>query len=133
MVLAADVYDDGDCERFVLAGAVTGGVERVGGFGVGVGVQEPIEFGDGVLAGLAGLPGCGGDRDDGAGGFSAAEAGGGGGGVGFVQGDGVDEQADHAFTVALLGMWVGPECGEICCQGTDSVLQLAGEGGCGGG
>ena len=53
--------------------------------------------------------------------------------VGLVQGDVVDQQADHAFAVALGGMRVGPEGGEICCQGTDSVLELVGEGGCGGG
>jgi hypothetical protein len=53
--------------------------------------------------------------------------------VGLVQGDVVDQEADHAFAVALLGIWVGPEGGEICCQRTDSVLQLVGEGGHGGG
>ena len=42
MVLAADVNDDACGERFVLAGAVSVGVERVGGRGVGVGVQEPV-------------------------------------------------------------------------------------------
>ena len=43
-----------------FAGAVTGGVERFGGLGVGVGVEEPVECGEGVRAGLAGLPGLGG-------------------------------------------------------------------------
>ena len=133
IVLAADVHDDRDCERFFLAGAVTGGVERVDGFGVGVGVQEPIELGDGVRAGLAGLPGCGWDRDDKAVGLSAAETHVQVDAVGLVQGDVVDQEADHAFAVALRGVWVGPQCREICCQGTDSVLELAGEGGCGGG
>ena len=60
MVLAADVHDDAGGERLVLAGAVTGGVEGLGGLGVGVTVEEPIELGDGVGAGLAGLPGVGG-------------------------------------------------------------------------
>ena len=53
--------------------------------------------------------------------------------VGLVQGDVVDEEADHAFAFPLRSIRVGPEGGEICCQGTDSVLQLVGEGGCGGG
>src|SRR6202011_2944305 len=103
MVLAADVHDDAGGERFVLAGAVTGEVERVGGLGVGVGVQEPIELGDGVGAGLAGLPGCGWDRDDEAVGLSAAEADVDVDAVGLVQGDVVDQYAGHAFAVALLG------------------------------
>ena len=60
MVLAADVHDDAGGERFVLAGAVTGDVERVGGFGVGVGVEEPVERGNGVRAGLTGLQEVGG-------------------------------------------------------------------------
>src|SRR5882757_1486060 len=129
MVLAANVHDDACGERFVLAGAVTGGVECVGGLGVSVGVEEPMELG----AGLAGLPGCGWDRDDEAVCLSAAEADVQVDAIGLVQGDVVDQQADHAFAVALVGMWVGPEGGEICCQGTDSVLELVGEGGCGGG
>ena len=41
-----------------VAGAVTGGVERVGGLGVGVVVEQPVERGEGVGVGLAGLPGC---------------------------------------------------------------------------
>jgi len=91
MVLAANVHDDAGGERFVLAGAVTGEVECVGGLGVGVGVKEPIELGDGVLAGLAGLPGCGWDRDDEAVGLSAAEADVQVDAVGLVQGDVVDQ------------------------------------------
>jgi hypothetical protein len=39
MVLAADVHDDACGERFVLAGAVTGDVERRSGVG---GVEEPM-------------------------------------------------------------------------------------------
>ena len=75
----------------------------------------------------------GGIGDDEAVGLSAAEADVQVDAVGLVQGDVVDEQADHAFAVALRGVGVGPEGGEICCQGTDSVLQLVGEGGRGGG
>jgi hypothetical protein len=92
-----------------------------------------MELGDGVGAGLAGLPGCGWDRHGEAVGLSAAQAHVQVDAIGLVQGDVVDQQADHAFAVALLGMWVGPECGEICCQRTDSVLEFVGEGGCGGG
>ena len=87
-----------------VAGAVTGGVECVGGLGVGVGVEEPVELGDGVGAGLAGLPGCGRDRDGEAVGLSAAEADVQVDAVGLVQGDVVDEQADHAFAFALRGV-----------------------------
>ena len=57
VVLAAACYDDAGGERLALAGAVTGGVERVGGLGVGVGVEEPVERGEGVGVGLADLPG----------------------------------------------------------------------------
>ena len=53
--------------------------------------------------------------------------------VGLVQGDVVDEEADHAFAVPLRCVRVGPEGEEIGCQGTDSVFELIGEGGCGGG
>src|SRR5882757_11246351 len=107
MVLAANVHDDACGERFVLAGAVTGGVECVGGLGVSVGVEEPMELGEGVGAGLAGLPGCGWDRDAEAVGLSAAEADVQVDAIGLVQGDVVDQEADHAFAVALVGMWVG--------------------------
>ena len=129
MVLAADVHDDAGGERFVLAGAVTGEVERVGGFGVGVGVEEPVELGEGVRAGLAGLPGCGWDRDDKAVGLPATQAHVQVDAVSLVQGYVVDQEADQAFAVPLLGIRVGPERREICCQATDPVLQLAGEGG----
>jgi len=132
MVLAADVYDDAGGERFVLAGAVTGEVERVGGFGVGVGVEEPVERGNGVRAGLTGLPGGGRDRDDNAVGLPATQAHVQVDVVGLVQGDVVDQEADHAFAVALLGVRVGPEGREICCQRTDSVLQIVAEDGRGG-
>src|SRR6185312_242482 len=133
MVLAADVHDDAGGERFVLAGAVTGDVECVGNLGVGVVVEEPVKRFDGVGAGLAGLPGCGWYGDDDALGLAAAEPDVQVDAVGLVQGDVVDEEADHAFAVALVGVWVGPEGGEIYCQGPDSVLQFVGEGGCGGG
>ena len=116
MVLVADVNDDAGGERFVLAGAVTGGVERFGGLGVGVGVEEPVERGEGVGAGLAGLPGCGRDRDGEAAGLAAAQAHVQVDAVGLVQGDVVDQETDHAFAVALRGVRVGPEGGEICCQ-----------------
>ena len=94
----------------------TCGVERFGGLGVGVGVEEPVERCDGVGAGLAGLPGCGRYRDGEAAGLSAAQAHVQVDAIGLVQGDVVDEQTDHAFTVPLRGVRVGPEGGEICCQ-----------------
>ena len=55
-------------------------------------VKEPMELGDGVGAGLAGLPGCGWDRDDEAVGLSAAEADVQVDAIGLVQGDVVDQQ-----------------------------------------
>ena len=73
VVAAADVEHDRGGEGLAFAGAVTGGVERVGGLGVGVVVEEPVEHGDGVGVGLAGLPGAGRDRDGQAGGLAAAE------------------------------------------------------------
>ena len=45
------------------------------------------------------------------------------------QGDVVDEEADHAFAFPLRGVGIRPEGGEIGCQGTDSGLLFAGEGG----
>ena len=74
LVVAAEVQDDAGGERLVLAGAVTGGVELLGGLGVGVVVEEPVEHCEGVGVGLAGLPGGGRDRDREAGGLAAAEA-----------------------------------------------------------
>ena len=47
------------------------------------------------------MPGCGWDRDDEAVGLPAAEADVQVDAVGLVQGDVVDQEADHAFAVAL--------------------------------
>ena len=74
VVTAARFEDDAGCEGLAVAGAVTGGVERVGGFGVGVGVEEPVERGEGVGVGSAELPGFRRDRDGEAVGLPAAEA-----------------------------------------------------------
>src|SRR6476619_2769230 len=46
MVLAADVHDDAGGKGLFLLRAVTGDVECVGGFGVGVGVEESVELGE---------------------------------------------------------------------------------------
>ena len=56
LVAAARFEHDAGGERLALAGTVSVGVERVGGLGVGVGVEEPIERGEGVGVGLADLP-----------------------------------------------------------------------------
>src|SRR5258705_9655672 len=116
MILAADVDDDACGEWFVLAGAVSGGVERFGGLGVGVGIEEPVEGCDGVGAGLAGLPRCRWYRDGEAAGLSAAQTPGQGDAIGLLQGDVVDKQTNHSFAVPLRGVRVGPEGGENCCQ-----------------
>ena len=57
LVATARFEHDASGERLALAEAVTGGVERLGGLGVGVGVKEPIERCEGVGAGLVDLPG----------------------------------------------------------------------------
>ena len=116
LVAAARFEHDACGEQLALAGAVTAGVEHVGGLGVGVGVQEPIECGEGVGAGLTDLPGLGRDRNGEAGGLPAAEPDMDVDAVGLVQGDVVDQEADYAFTVPLRGVRIGPERGEICCQ-----------------
>ena len=79
-----------------------------------VGVEEPVEGGEGVGVGLADLPGLRQDRDGETGGLSAAEPDVQVDTVGLVQGDVVDE-ADGACAVPLRRVGVGPECGEICC------------------
>jgi len=53
LVAAARFEHDASGERLALAEAVTGGVERLGGLGVGVGVKELIERCEGVGVGLA--------------------------------------------------------------------------------
>src|SRR4029077_16773336 len=73
VVAAACFEHDAGGERLALAGAVTGGVERVGGLGGGVWVEEASERGERVGVGLAELPGLGWDRGNEAGGLSAAE------------------------------------------------------------
>jgi hypothetical protein len=87
---------------------VTGGVEDAGGLGVGVGVEESVEDGEGLGVGLAGLPRLGWDRDGEAGGLPPAESHVQVDAVGLVQGDVVDEEADHAFAIALWGVRVRP-------------------------
>ena len=63
-VVAATCFEhDAGGEGFAFAGAVTGGVEHVGGLGVGARVEEPVERGEGVGVGLADLPRLGWDRD----------------------------------------------------------------------
>ena len=74
LVAAARFEHDTGGERLALAGVVTDGVERLGGLGVGVGVEEPVECGQGVGVGLAHLPGLGRDGDDEAGGLPTAQA-----------------------------------------------------------
>jgi hypothetical protein len=108
---------------------VPGGVERFGGLGVGVVVEEPVEGGEGVGVGLAGLPACRGDRDGEAGGLPAAEADVEVDGVGLVEGDVVDDEPDHAFAFPLGGGGVGPQPREVSGQGADLGLLLGVEGG----
>ena len=67
------MQDDASGEGLAFAGAVTGGVELFGGFGVGVLVEEPVKQVEGVGFGLAGLPCHGRDGCGEAGGLSASE------------------------------------------------------------
>ena len=48
VVAAARFEHDAGGEGLALAGAVAGGVGCVGGLGVGVGIEEPVERGEGV-------------------------------------------------------------------------------------
>jgi hypothetical protein len=125
------VQHDAGGERLVCAGAVSGGVERVGGLGVGVVVEEPVERGEGVGVGLAGLPARRGDRDGEAGGLSAAESDVEVDLVGLVEGDVVDDEPDHPFAFSLGGGGVGPQSREVGGQGADLGLLLVVEGGVG--
>jgi hypothetical protein len=112
---------------------VAGLVEQLGDLGVGVGVQELVEQGEGVGVGLAGLPGRWWDRDREPGGLPAAEADVQVDLVGLGEGDVVDEQPCDAFALSLWGGRVRPERGEVGGQGADAGLVLVGEGGLGGG
>ena len=102
------MQDDALGECLVLAGAVPGLVECVGGFAVGVVVEELVEEGEGVGVGLVGFPCFGWYGDGEAGGLSAAEADVEVDLVGFGEGDVVDEEPDHAFAFSLGGGGVGP-------------------------
>jgi hypothetical protein len=94
---------------------VSGGVERFGGFGVGVFIEEPVQRGQGVRVGFAQLPCLVWDRQGEAGGLPAAEADVGVDAVSLGQRDVVDEQPDHAFAFPLRGGRICPEGGEIRC------------------
>ena len=73
-IVATRLEHDACGEGFAFSGAVTGGVEDAGGLGVGVGVEESVEDGEGPGVGLAGLPRRGWDRDGEAGGLPPAES-----------------------------------------------------------
>ena len=113
------------------SGAVSGGVERVGGLGVGVVVEEPVERGERVGVGLAGCPTRWRDGDGEAGGLPAAEADVEVDLVGLVEGDVVDDEPDHPFAFPLRGGGVGPQPGEVGGQRTDLGLLLVAEHGVG--
>jgi len=56
-VVAAETEHDPAGEALAFAGAMVGSVERGGDLGVGVLVEQPVEQGERVRVGLAGLPG----------------------------------------------------------------------------
>jgi nucleoside-diphosphate-sugar epimerase len=101
-------------------------------FGVGVGVEEPVEGGEGVGGGLAGLVAGQGDRHGQARGLTAAEADVEVDLVCLGDGDVLDEQSGHSFAFPGRGGGVGPEAGEVGRQGSDAGLVFFGEGGLGG-
>ena len=106
---------------------MTGGVEPVGGFGVGVLVEQPVEHGEGVGVRLPGLPGVGRGRDGQGVGLSAAEADVGVDVVGLGERDVVDEQPDDPFTFPLRGGAVGPQRGEVGGERADPGFVLLAE------
>jgi hypothetical protein len=93
LVAAADVEHDPVAEGLVHAGAVAGLVEGVGGFGVGVVVEEPVEEGERFGMGLSCLPTGGRDGNREGGGLAAAEADVKADLVGFGDRDVLDEEA----------------------------------------
>jgi hypothetical protein len=127
------VQHDRSGEGLAFAGAVAGGVEGVGALGVGVIVEQPVEQGEGLGFGLAGLPAGGRDGDGEAGGLAAPEADVEMDVVGLGERDVVDEQPGHAFAFSLGGVGVGPQGGEVGGEGTDAGLVLVAEGSGGGG
>jgi hypothetical protein len=106
---------------------VAGGVEPLGGLGVGVVVGQSVERGEGVGVGLAGLPGRGWDRDGQAGGLPAAEAHVQLDAVGLDQREVVEEQPGHALAFPRGGGRVGPQRGKVGGQRPDPGLVFLGE------
>jgi hypothetical protein len=92
---------------------VTVPVERVGGLGVGVGVEEPVEGSQGLGLGLAGLVAGEGNGHDQAGGLPAAEADVEVDRVGLDDGDVLDEEPGDALAFPGRGGGIGPQPGEI--------------------
>src|SRR6266568_9521073 len=127
VVALAQVEHDPAGEGFAFAGAVPGGVERGGGLGGGVVIQEPVEQGEGLRFGLAELPGGRRDGDVEAGDLAAAESDVQVDAVGLGHGDVVDEQPGHALALALRGGRVGPQGGEVGGQRADAGLVGLGE------
>jgi len=106
IVGAAQVDHDGFGERLGHAGAPAGGVEVLGGFGVGVIVEQAVEHRECVGVGLSCLPGVERDRDREAGRLAAAEADVYVDLVGLVEGDVLDQQPRDPFAFPLRGCWV---------------------------
>jgi hypothetical protein len=121
------VFDDAGGEGFAGSGAVTGGVEGVGGLGVGVVFEELVEAGEGVGVGPGRLPAVGWDGESEAGGRAAAEADVQADLVGLVDGDVVYEEAGYALALPLGGGGVGPQGGEVGGEGANGRLLLTAE------
>jgi hypothetical protein len=92
---------------------VTAGVEGVGCLGVGVGVEEAVEFGEGVGVGLVGLAAGKWDGQHEGGCLAAPEADVEMDVVGFGDCDVLEEQAGDAFAFPGGGGGIGPQSGEV--------------------
>jgi hypothetical protein len=141
VVVAAEVEDDAVGEGLVGAALEALSVEVVGGFSVGVGVQELIDAGEGAPGRLPGLVGGGvlGDGEGGGGAAAVADvevdaaavalSAAAGAGAGGGDGDVLDDVANEALPFALGGVGVVPDAGDVVGEGVDAVFLFGGEGG----
>jgi hypothetical protein len=123
----SDVADHAGVERLSGAGEHASGVERVGDTGVGVMIEQPVDFGDHVRGGGPQLGCREWQRHGERGVLPAGEPDLCGDLLAAVEGDVGDEQAHHAFTFSLRGARVGPQGGEVGGQRGDALLVLLGQ------
>jgi len=112
-VVAPDVMDDSGRERKSGAGDETGSGQGGRDAGVGVVVEEPVDFGHDADACPPGVGGSEWQVEGQAGGLSTLEPDVHADLVVAAQGDVLDEQPEHAFAFPLGGARVVPEGGEV--------------------